>query len=237
MKRLQLVTLALALTTLGTLLVSEQGATAAGFQVAGVQLKAYTKAGGLKALGAPVDNATCDLPAGGCMQHFAKGTIYSLGKRYGSSKATGLAGELIATERSQVGYVESYGGRGDRHKTWLNTWMKSRREWCSFLQSWAAWASGNSTAIPKKNSFAGFVKTATARLEVSRTPKVGALAMYAFEEPGEPSHVGLVTQVKGSRIRTIEGNTTGSGKLPAGKRGIVEVWRPRSSVVYYLIPD
>lgn len=209
--------------------------TIGGFTITGVQKTAYTKAGGKKVLGRPTSNAKCGLPGGGCLQYFQKGTVYTQGKRYGHAKATGIAGEMIAAERSRIGYLESYRS-GQPHRTWLNTWMNSTAEWCSFLQSWASWATGNGTTVPKSTNWGKFRKAATAKLKRGSKPKVGALAMYDFKPDGVPDHVGLVTSVSGSRIRTIEGNTTGGGILPAGKRGIVEVWRSKSTVAYYLYP-
>lgn len=187
--------------------------------------------------GVPVADGRCGLLERGCVHRFSRGTAYvspSSGK-VASTTVTGARGAMIATARSQVGYVKR-APDPSRQTTKFNTWMGSSAAWCSFFQSWASAASGNGQTIPRIDRFKTFRAETLRDLPSGRTPKVGALAFRHTTGPaGEATHVALVSEVDGDRVRLIDGNTVGS--LPAGHRGVLERWFPRSYVLYYVYPQ
>lgn len=186
--------------------------------------------------GVPVADGRCGLLERGCVHRFSRGTAYVSPSSGGVASTTvrGDRGAMIAAARSQVGYVKR-APDPSRQTTKFNTWMGSRAAWCSFFQSWASEASGNGRTIPKIDRFKAFRAATLRELPSGRTPRVGALAFRHTTGPaGEATHVALVSEVDGDRVRLIDGNTV--GPLPAGHRGVLERWFPRSSVLYYVYP-
>lgn len=187
--------------------------------------------------GVPVADGRCGLLERGCVHRFSRGTAYvspSSGA-VASTTVTGDRGAMIAAARSQVGYVRR-APDPSRQTTKFNTWMGSRTAWCSFFQSWASQASGNGAAVPKIDRFRAFRSTTLRTLPSGTTPKVGALAFRHTTGPaGEATHVALVSEISGGRVRLVDGNTV--GPLPAGHRGVLERWFPRSAVLYYVYPS
>lgn len=200
--------------------------------------KAYRKAGGAKgSWGVPTADARCGLLEKGCVQTFTRRTAYVSRSSDGvvTARATGARGAIVAAARSQVGYVRA-APNPSVQSTKFNTWMGTGRAWCSFFQSWASVASGNGKAVPKIDRFVTFRETVRSTMRTGRTPKVGALAFRHTTGPaGEATHVALVSEVDGDRVRLIDGNTV--GPLPAGHRGVLERWFPRSAVLYYAYPE
>lgn len=206
--------------------------------VTGATGRWYAKAGAAKSRwGVPVADGRCGLVEKGCVHRFSRGTAYVSPSSGGVAATTvrGDRGAIIATARSQVGYVKA-APNPSRQTTKYNTWMGSTAAWCSFFQSWASQAAGLGTTVPKIDRFRDFRAATLRNLPSGRTPKVGALAFRHTTGPaGEATHVGLVSEVSSTRVRIIDGNTV--GHLPAGTRGVLERSFPRSAVLYYVYPS
>jgi len=187
--------------------------------------------------GVPLADGRCGLLERGCVHRFSRGTTYVSPSSGGvaATTFTGARGAMVATARSQVGYVAA-APRPSRQTTKFNRWMGSSAAWCSFFQSWASVASGNGSAVPRIDRFRTFRSTTLRTMRTGSTPRVGALAFRHTTGPaGEATHVALVSDVADGRVRLIDGNTV--GPLPAGHRGVLERWFPRSAVLYYVYPS
>jgi len=186
--------------------------------------------------GAPTSDARCGLALSGCVQSFARGTLYSRGgsRTVSSSAATGRKGEVFAVARSQVGYVDRYSGTG-RHTTRYNAWVGSGKAWCSIFLSWTGAVSGTDV-LPVATSYPSFVRKVRATMPTGTTPRPGALAFVSTRPPhSEANHVLLVTSVSrdGRTLDVIHGNSVRGG----GLRGVVEQrWSAANRVIFYAYP-
>ncbi|MFD2793229.1 CHAP domain-containing protein [Promicromonospora vindobonensis] len=204
-------------------------------------LSQYRDRGGAKGrLGAPVMDPLCGLARSGCVQRFEGGVLYA--NADGATAFTGLKGvrgEVVAAARSQVGYTVRHdpdnGARYDWHSKY-NAWARTDAPWCGLFQSWFFKASGHPTLVPQSTTWTAYRDSVRRNRPTGSTPRVGALAFVSYVASGEASHVMFVVQVAGSRIKVIHGNTGGGGRLPSGRRGVVEQWVPESQVLYYAYP-
>lgn len=179
-------------------------------------------------LGLPMRDMKCGLLEGGCVQRFTGGALYqntsSMSKgvyvAYGKVQEV----EILAAAISQAGYVEK-----SWRKNKYNTWVKGSSAWCSVFVSWAAAASGNSGAVPKRKTFDGYLTDLkkSGVLKKSGKPPVGASVIFDWGS-GTPSHAGLVRGHSGSSLLTVEGNTS-NGK-GSSARGVYLRTRPASDV-------
>ena len=197
-------------------------------------LTAYKKQGGPKgALGVPIADPKCGLLESGCVQRFQHGSIYDNKHTKGVvAKGSGRVTEIIAAERSQVGYKQK-----TYNSSKYNSWVGRVGAWCSVFQSWASVASGNPGVIPKHARWADFLADVRAHEKLGKTPKVGSLVFFDTISDGRTAatHVGLVVQVKKSSIVTIEANTSTPGGNGSG-RGVYQKERPRSWALFYAYP-
>jgi len=216
--------------------VTKTSGTVRTWFVYGDILTAYRKQGGPKgALGVPLADPKCGLIESGCVQRFQHGAIYDNKNTKKASVAlgSGRVTEVIAAEKSQVGY---------KQKTYnyskYNVWAGRVGAWCSVFQSWAATASGNRAAIPQHASWAAFLKDVRAHEKLGKTPKVGSLVFFDTISDGKTAatHVGMVVKVKKSTIVTIEANTSTPGSHGDG-RGVYQKERPRSWALFYAYPS
>lgn len=202
--------------------------------VYGDVLVAYKKQGGPKgSLGVPIADPKCGLLEGGCVQRFQHGSIYDNRRTKGVvAMGSGRKTEIIAAERSQVGYQQK-----TFNSSKYNAWVGRVGAWCSVFQSWAAVASGNPGVIPKHARWADFLADVRAHEKLGKTPKVGSLVFFDTISDGrtQATHVGLVVKVKASTIVTIEANTSTPGGHGDG-RGVYQKERPRSWALYYAYP-
>jgi hypothetical protein len=200
--------------------------------VTGKFYTAYRDAGGVTGrLGRPVQDMRCSLLDNGCIQRFKGGTMYystykpTVTIQYGSGKWT----EAGAVARSQVGYIEP----SWRHNKY-NTWIGANNAWCGIFQSWVSAASGNSHAVPWAKTFPGLLSAVKSRgLRTSR-PAPGRIAFFDWGT-GTVYHSGLIVAVDGSKLTTIEGNSTYNNDFE-GRRQVVLRTRSTSQVAYYANP-
>ena len=183
-------------------------------------------------LGLPTRDAKCGLLEGGCVQRFTGGSVYQNDNKSSAYTAYGsvVETEIIAAAKSQVGYIEQV-----KHRSKYNTWVGSNYAWCSVFMGWAAAASGNSTMVPKRDTYAQFISTlkSSGVLHYSGTPPVGAIALFDWGS-GTPSHSAIVRGHSGSYLYTVEGNTS-NGK-GGSARGVYERSRHISYVWAWFWP-
>lgn len=211
-----------------------KGTTDRTWLVYGDILAKYRSSGGPKGkLGAPIADPKCGLLESGCVQRFTGGAIYDNAHTKGTvAYGTGRVTEIIAAERSQLGY-----GIHTLNKSKYNAWAHSRYAWCSLFQSWAAAASGNTAAIPQDDKFSRFLASTKAHLRTGSKPRVGALVFFDTDADGvtAPTHVGLVIAVHATTITTIEANT--SNPKGGTARGVYLKDRVRSWPLFYAYPS
>lgn len=205
--------------------------------VTGTILKRYLADGGPTGRwGVPTSDARCNLAERGCVQSFAKGTLYAAqgDSRASSSAATGRKGEVFAVARSQVGYKDRYPGVGP-HTTKYNAWVGSGNAWCSIFLSWSSAAAGTDV-IPVAKGYPAFVTKVRAAMPTGKKPRPGALAFVSTRPPhSEANHVMLVTSVSkdGRWLNVIHGNYGPGG----GFRGVSEQkWSTSNRVIFYAYP-
>lgn len=185
-------------------------------------------------LGPPLSDAVCTGPEGSCLQRFVNGIIYD----NDSTRATvtygnpGAMNQAIAAAMSQVGYAAPASNISK-----YNRWVGTNNAWCSIFLSWVGEASRTSGYLPKAGKFTDFLAAMNRNTPRGSSPRVGAIAIFdthLYDGVTAPTHAGLVTGVSGSRIHTIEGNTsnpaTGSG------RGVYNKTRAASQPLYYYYP-
>lgn len=115
-------------------------------------------------------------------------------------------GRLIAIATSQLGYVE-----GPDNDTKYGRWYGiPNGEWCAMFVSWCANQAGISTDIIPK--YAGctvgrewFESRGLFRYKEEYVPKAGDIIFFLSDGAG---HTGIVINCDGSRVYTIEGNTS-----------------------------
>lgn len=189
----------------------------------------YKSKGGWESkLGLPMRDLKCNLMEKGCVQRFTGGSLYQNNTAsspkvyvaYGSVVET----EIIAVAKSQVGFRET-----KQHVNKYNTWVGATNAWCSVFMGWSAAASGNSTMIPKRKSFASYLSTLkdSGVLKYSGTPPVGAVVLFDWGS-GTPSHTAIVRGHDGTSILTVEGNTSDGKDMDS--RGVFERSRLNSWV-------
>lgn len=208
------------------------GSTTRTWAVRGSILSKYLDMGGPRGdLGPPVFDAKCVLLESGCVQRFAGGTIYdNPNVAATATSVTGRQGELIATALSQVGYSTSV-----RNGSKYNRWVGTSNAWCSIFLSWVSEASGNKNLLPTRGNFPAFHSAMLTRDRVGA--RVGAIAFFDTHNDGitRATHAGLVIEVRGSTIITIEGNT--SNPSTGSCCGVYIKQRSASHPMYYYMPD
>lgn len=192
---------------------------------------AYRKAGGpAGSWGVPLLDAQCSLIENGCVQRFSRRTVYANNTTSATAvTAKGRNGEIIAAAASQIGYRKRFSNPVVQ-TTKYNNWAGDTRPWCALYLSWAANAAGHGNVIPTIGNFTTFKRTMGSTYRTGSTPKVGAVVI--LNGSGYRTHAAIVTGVKGSRVRILDGNT-GYGS-PAGYRGVNQRWVSRSSLGYYI---
>jgi len=150
--------------------------------------------------------------------------------------ATTLQTHLVQVAGAEIGVAETSRNRGPEiAKYWSATsyqdGMQERQPWCAAFVAWCLREAivrryGSEAACPFKRCRSArcfdWVDWANlqGQVDVSRTPKVGDIAVYRF------SHIGIVVEASGgSDFWAIEGNTDDDG----GREG-VEVARRRRQI-------
>ena len=115
---------------------------------------------------------------------------------------------IVAVAASQIGNVN-----GQPYWSWYG--FNSRVAWCACFVSWCADQCGylQDGAI-KKCSYvddeANFFKSKGEWRDRNYTPAPGDIIFFDWDHDGIGDHIGIVEDVAGGRVHTIEGNTTNS---------------------------
>ncbi|MFF3672383.1 peptidoglycan DD-metalloendopeptidase family protein [Streptomyces sp. NPDC002120] len=139
------------------------------------------------------------------------------------------AASMINLARTQIGYRE--GPRDNENKFSKETpslgWS-DQQPWCQTFVSWLAWKTNNKDVIPTTASCLTCTNYFKSRGQFHyQGPKPGDLVMYGANGG---THVDMVTEVSGAKIRVIGGNTGGNlnGAYYNGN-GVYEKWIDASS--------
>lgn len=156
------------------------------------------------------------------------------------------ASKLVAIAEAEVGYLEKKsnadldsktGNAGsknytkyarDLHNAGYYQANKNGYEWCEVFNDWCHWiASGKDAKLAQDVIYqkglygAGCVWSAKCYRDAGRfysTPKVGD--QIYFGTKGNETHTGIVYKVDGSKVYTIEGNTSGASGVIANGGGV-----------------
>ena len=126
------------------------------------------------------------------------------------SYPTGTAAHAIEIAKAEIGYVET----PDNITKYGEFTKANGLPWCGSFCNWVLAQAG-----VKVHSVVGTALGAHKFKEISRwndnEPALGDLAFMDFPHDGidKISHIGIVVGVKGDKVITIEGNTSGSGDL------------------------
>lgn len=158
------------------------------------------------------------------------------------------ASELVAIARAEIGYLEKKssanldsktGNAGsnnytkyarDLHEAGYYQANKNGYEWCEVFNDWCHWiASGKDAKLAQEVIFqtglygAGCVWSAKCYRDAGKfysTPQVGD--QIYFGTKGNETHTGIVCKVDGSKVYTIEGNTSGASGVISNGGGVCE---------------
>ncbi len=157
---------------------------------------------------------------------------YMASKYYTALKNVQLTGnqrsDIVNVAKSQIGYKEggskndlggSYSGGGWNNYTEYGRWYGMFDMWCAMFVSWCADTAGVSTSVVPKHCFTpsglNWFKQrglAYSRSQVAAgqyTPQPGDIIYFKSGRNSNPTnHVGIVTGYSGSRVYTVEGNTS-----------------------------
>ena len=150
----------------------------------------------------------------------------------GSGGHYGSGGKLVEIARNEIGYQEKasnsqlddpHGNVGSANYTKYGAWYGSNPDpWCAMFVSWCADQAGISTdIIPKNAGTSGFYDFFNAKGLAHSTgsgylPKVGDLVERT---PGSNGHIEIISEVDGTRIKTIGGNTSGGTSYDGNNDG------------------
>ncbi|MEU3599679.1 peptidoglycan DD-metalloendopeptidase family protein [Streptomyces sp. NPDC006798] len=133
------------------------------------------------------------------------------------------ARSMIEKARTQLGYRE---GRNNHTKYPPEVpglaWAQNQ-PWCQTWISWLAVKTGNTDVVPLTASCLACTNWFKQRKQFHRSgPRPGDLVMYG---PSGGTHVDLVTEVSGTKIKVIGGNTGGTfGGAYYNGNGVYEKW-------------
>lgn len=154
---------------------------------------------------------------------------------------------LIAVARAEVGYLEKKSNAdldsktknaGSNNYTKYNRDMKAwagsaglNDQWCQNFVDWCfVTAFGLVDAKKLIYTFTNYTPTGSSAFKkreryIKRgkgTPKRGDVVYFFNSSKGRIGHVGIVTRVSGSKVYTIEGNTSGASTLVTNGGGVRE---------------
>lgn len=124
----------------------------------------------------------------------------------------GTAAHAIEIAKAEIGYVET----PDNITKYGEAMKANGLPWCGSFCNWVLKEAG-----VRVHSVVSTVKGAQVFQDSGRwsqTPKLGDLAFMDFpnDSVDRISHVGIVVNIKGNTVTTIEGNTSGSGSQRNG---------------------
>lgn len=155
----------------------------------------------------------------------------------------------IATD--EIGYLEKKSnasldsktantGSGNYTKYWRDVYPSFQGQpWCACFVSWCFMkAFGLETAKKLLKHWPYTYCPTLAGLTTNKTPKKGSVII--FYRNGTYAHTGIVTEVEGTRITTIEGNTSGASGIIANGGGVCRKIYDRNTLsgsTKYFMPD
>ncbi|EMF02466.1 peptidoglycan DD-metalloendopeptidase family protein [Streptomyces mobaraensis NBRC 13819 = DSM 40847] len=133
------------------------------------------------------------------------------------------AKSMIDKGRTQLGYREGQDNWTKYPPEVPGLGWAQNQPWCQTWISWLAVKTGNTDVVPLTASCLACTDWFKERGQFHRSgPKPGDLVMYG---PSGGTHVDMVTEVSGDRIRVIGGNTGGSyGGTYYNGDGVYEKW-------------
>lgn len=147
------------------------------------------------------------------------------------------AAKLIAIAEAEVGYLEKASNSqldsktanaGSKNYTKYGAWyaggILQAQAWCAMFVSWCANQAEIATSIIPLHASCTvginwFKNNGAWKARSGYTPKVGDI-IYFSNSSGSPAHVGIVYKVDGSKVYTIEGNTSGGSTVIANGGGV-----------------
>ena len=148
-----------------------------------------------------------------------RGWVRKARRRYRGGQAV-LA---LAFARKQVGVRETSTNRGPKIDEWTRqAGLALGNEWCGIFMNACLMAAGfpRQTFLPVVQNTENHAKAGIDGWLLTHSPKPGDLAMYTIK--GAANHVGMVEQVNGSQMVTIEGNTLADHDPPGAPPDGVE---------------
>jgi LysM repeat protein len=136
--------------------------------------------------------------------------------------ARSLKGHYSRPNKFITWYCDKRGYKGD--------WLVA--PWCAMWVSFVARNAGSGADVGEFASCPAWVQWFKKHSRFGSKPVVGALAFFDWNGDGIADHVGIVSKIGASSIKTIEGNTRVQGTL----NHVAEQTRKRSTVLGYGYP-
>lgn len=163
----------------------------------------------------------------------------------GGGNDVSAADKLIAIAEAEIGYLEKKSNKdlddktanvGDKNYTKYNRDMKAwgsdtaiNAQWCQNFVDWCFVSTfGKEIAKRLLYTFTDYTPTGSNAFKKKNryikrgkgTPKRGDIIYFYSEAKGRIAHVGIVYKVSGSKVYTIEGNTSGASTLVTNGGGV-----------------
>lgn len=146
---------------------------------------------------------------------------------------------LISVASDEVGYLEKKNNTqldgktenaGSNNYTKYGAWYGlngSSAYWCHMFVSWCANQAGISTSVIPKTASCGtgvawFKNKGRWHARSGYTPIVGDIVYFTENGGTSPAHVGIVCDVSGGKVYTIEGNTSGGSTVVSNGGGVAK---------------
>lgn len=163
--------------------------------------------------------------------------------RYGRGTTSTInIDDVLSVAKGEIGNSE----KGKSNKCKYNTAFYGRAvsgsnyPWCVVFLWWCFNKAKANTLFcggAKTASSGELLKYYKSTNQITTTPEPGDIAFFNFSGAATPEHVGIVEEVNGTKIKTIEGNTGGSGRSGETNGGYVkEKIRDPSQVIAYARP-
>lgn len=146
------------------------------------------------------------------------------------------ASEAIVIAKAEVGVSEN---PANSNLVKYNDWYYGKsgigQPWCC---AFIAWIFKNTKLVMKTASCQEMLAYFERNGQTVTTPKKGDIAFFKYSTNNRrTNHIGIVTDVNGKQIRTIEGNTSSSIKGSQDNGGIVCERVRSSNIVAYARPN
>lgn len=144
--------------------------------------------------------------------------------------------EILKMVKGEIGYTEN---PPNSNKTKYGEWYGlNGQPWCLIFLQWAF--RNYPGTLQRTASCTTLMNWAKSKGKFSTTPKVGSLVFFNFDKNPDTKiakHIGIVIEVKGDRVITIEGNTSKEGSNGSQDNGGCVAQRNRKfgkSIVGYV---